>query len=89
MGRGTERKLERYPQAVEKRKETGKIGGDEWRSGSASKTADREMRMKIVKSIASSESSGLMKRSQQARRSEPAGKRRVSLTSGEMELSIL
>jgi hypothetical protein len=28
MERGTERKLERYPQGVDKRKEKGGIGGD-------------------------------------------------------------
>jgi hypothetical protein len=35
--RGTERKLEKYPQGVEKRNERGGIGGDKWRGGRASK----------------------------------------------------
>jgi hypothetical protein len=89
VGRGTEQKLERYPQRVEKRKDRGGIGGDEWGCGRASRNTCREMKTKIVKSITSSESSGLMKRSQQARQSQPAGKMRVSLTIGEMELSTL
>jgi hypothetical protein len=37
-GRGTERKLEKYPQGVETRMERGGIGGDKWRGGSASKS---------------------------------------------------
>jgi hypothetical protein len=65
------------------------IGRDEWRSGKVSKNTSREIRMKIVESVTSSESSELMKRSQQAQRSEPAGKRQVSLTSGERELSVM
>jgi hypothetical protein len=36
MGRGTEGKLESYPQGVEKRKEREGIGGDQWRGGRAS-----------------------------------------------------
>jgi hypothetical protein len=59
MGRGTERKLEKHPQGVEKRKERGGIGGDKWRGGRASKSPSREIRMKIVKSITSSDRPGL------------------------------
>jgi hypothetical protein len=53
-----ERKLEMYPQGGEKRKERGWIGGDEWRRERVFKNTYREMRMKIVKSVTSSESSG-------------------------------
>jgi hypothetical protein len=47
------------------------------------------MEMRIGKVITFSEFSRLMRRSQQARQSDPVEKRQVSLTSRETELSIV